>query len=166
MAGMAHGHAWPFQGHLVWPWKGQRAPQIDAKRCLSAPDQQNQKVVTDSACAESQAPDSADRGGLLALAEATARLAKHSPPNQKFVNFWYARYTRAWRLRRFSAFLNCGSSLPLLGLFEIVALFCHTKGFFGMACSPPYNHKSAAQLPKCALWITHFFSKNGGELYR
>ena len=51
--------------------------------------------MTDSARAESQAPDSADRGGLLALAEATARLAKHSSPNQKFVNFWYARYTRA-----------------------------------------------------------------------
>ena len=44
MAGMAHGHAWPFQGHLVWPWKGQRAPQIDAKRCLSAPHEQKQKV--------------------------------------------------------------------------------------------------------------------------
>ena len=43
MAGMAHGHAWPFQGHLVWPWKGQRVPQIDAKRRLSAPDEQKQK---------------------------------------------------------------------------------------------------------------------------
>ena len=116
MAAMAHGHAWPFQGHLVWPWKGQRAPEIDAKRCLSAPHEQKQKL-TDSARAESQAPDSADRGGLLALAEARARLAKHSPPNQRFVNFGYARYTRAWRLRRFSAFLNCGSGLPLFGFF-------------------------------------------------
>ena len=148
MAAMAHGHAWPFQGHLVWPWKGQRAPQIDAKRCLSAPHEQKQKL-TDSACAESQAPDSADRGGLLALAEARARLAKHSPPNQKFVNFWYARYTRAWRLRRFSAFLNCGSGLPL----------------FGFKFSP-FQPQKGNPTPKCALWITHFFSKNGGELYR
>ena len=147
MAAMAHGHAWPFQGHLVWPWKGQRAPEIDAKRCLSAPHEQKQKL-TDSARAEPQAPDSADRGGLLALAEARARLAKHSPPNQKFVNFGYARYTRAWRLRRFSAFLNCGSGLPLFGFLNF----------------PLFNHKSAAQLQSAHFGSPIFFKK-GGESY-
>ena len=143
MADTGHDHAWTFQGHLVWPWKGQRAPEIDAKRCLSAPHEQKQKL-TDSACAESQAPDSADRGGLLALVEARARLAKHSPPNQKFVNFGYARYTRAWRLRRFSAFLNCGSGLPLL-VFKF----------------SPFQPQKGNPTPKCALWITHFFQKMG-----
>ena len=91
--------------------------------------------------------DSADRGGLLALAEARARLAKHSPPNSKFVDFGYARYTRAWRLRRFSAFLNCGSGLPL----------------FGFKFSP-FQPQKGNPTPKRALWITHFFSENGGEV--
>ena len=146
MAGMAHGHARPFQGHLVWPWKGQRAPEIDAKRCLSAPHEQKQKL-TDSARAEPQAPDSADRGGLLALAEARARLAKHSPPNQKFVNFGYARYTRAWRLRRFFCFFKLWLRFAAFWLFKF----------------SPLQPQKRSPTPKCALWITHFFSKNGGE---
>ena len=78
MADMAHGHARPFKGHLVWPWKGQRAPRIVDQRCLSAPHGQNQKIVTGSACADSQAPDSAGRVGLLALAEAKARPEEHT----------------------------------------------------------------------------------------
>ena len=130
MAGMAHGHARPFQGHLVWPWKGQRAPRIVAKRCLSAPHGQNQKIVTGSACADSQAPDSAGRAGLLALAEARARPEEHSPPNQKFFDFWYARYTRAWRVRRFLAFSSCGSGLPLFGFFKIAAVVCHMRNMY------------------------------------
>ena len=79
-------------------------PQIATKQRLPAPDGQNQKVVTVSAYADFQAPDSAGRGGLLALAEARARPEEHSPPNQKIVDFRYARYTRAWRLRRLFAF--------------------------------------------------------------
>ena len=85
MAAMAHGHAWPFQGHLVWPWKGQRAPEIDAKRCLSAPDpgQQNQKVVTD--CAPSPRHRTAPIGAVCLLSlkreqdfQSTARQTQNS----------------------------------------------------------------------------------------
>ena len=100
--------------------------------------------MTDSARAESQAPDSADRGGLLALAEARARFPKHSPPNPKFVNFGYARYTRAWRLRRFFAFLNCGSGLPLL-VFNF----------------PLFNHKRATQRQSAHFGSPIFFQKMG-----
>ena len=53
--------------------------------------------------------------------------------------------TRAWRLRRFSAFLNCGSGLPLFGFLNF----------------PLYNHKSAAQLQSAHFGSPIFFKKRG-----
>ena len=117
---------------------------------VSAPDAQNQKIGRIR-----RAPTPSHRTAPIgAVCLLSLRLERdvpeeYSPPNQNFVNFWYARYTRAWRLSSFFAFLNCGSGLPLW-LFKF----------------SPLQPQKGNPTPKCALWITHFFSENGGERYR